>query len=135
MIKQLFFSLLLTSTALQSMELALHDHDTLFNITHQICNVHNWDKEKINRNIQRFARTNKTLYEYYSREKTQQSIIRQVALQNNMSDSSTVYYFHYKALSNKIDRLFDKATRKETFTENDLKDTWYLNSTTTYSYK
>ncbi len=130
MIKQLFFSLLLTSTALQSMELTvLHDPNMLFHITEQICNAHIFLVEK--KDIDSLAMADTTLCEYYSREKTQQNIIRQMALQNDISDCNIACCLKYNAIGNKIRCFFDKAKQGKIFTEDDLKDTWYLNSTIT----
>lgn len=131
MIKQLLFSLLITSTALQSMELTvLHNHDILSHITSQICNVHNWDAKKIKRTIQTLAKTDKTLYTYYTHEKTQQNIVRQVALHKKLSDSMIARYFDYVTIMNNINALFSKLSiTPEKLTQEDLLDKWYLNST------
>ena len=134
MIKQLFLSLLLTSTTIHSMELtilpntALHNLDILSHITHHICNV-DISGIEIKNNIKSFARTNKTLYDYYAREKTQQSIVRQVALYKNLSDSMVARHFGYTTIENTIDYLFTKINSEIELTQKDLRDHWYLNST------
>jgi ankyrin repeat protein len=123
--KHLLFSLALTSTAIQSMEpTVFHNHDILHHITEQICNAHILHAKK---DIISLAKANKTLFEYYSREKTQQSIVRQIALHKNLSDSAIAQYFRYTQIRIKINRLFNKINLG--LTQADLQDSWYLNST------
>jgi hypothetical protein len=128
--KQILFSLLLTSTALQSMELALSHPDICNLITTQIYIANNKNPKKTCGDIDSFSKTNKTLYK--SREKIHQSIIRNVALQNNQDDLNTADAFGGIAIRNKINCLFGKIARK-TLTKDDLHNAWYRNSTATYS--
>ncbi len=130
MIKQLFFSLLLTSTALQSMELVLSYTEPFNCITEQICNINQCHITRTRKDIAAFSKTNKTLYTYYNLEKTKQNIVRQMAIYKNMSDRSIADFFRYKTIAGKIDTIFTKINKDQELTENDVQDSWYLNSTT-----
>ena len=138
--KHLFFSLLLTSTAVHSMELAvlpdtiLHNPTILCNVTHKIC-VSN--DRNIKKNIRALSTTDKKLYEHYKKETTQQNIVRHVALHRDISDSMMALYLGYPIIKYKIDRLFakrDLTKRNLGFTQEDLRDRWYLDSTRPCAY-
>lgn len=83
--------------------------------------------------------THKSFNNYYSNEKNAQEIIRKLALYHKQQDTYIIDLLTYKLKSsegvlhtihNKINNLFEIAAKpNEKFTEDDLKDHWYINTT------
>lgn len=128
MIKQLLFSLALTSTAIHSMELVLHNPNILPHVTEKLCAAHDMKPSNFKKEIGTLSQTNKALCIYY--ENNIKNIVRMVARGHCICDQWAAEYLGQKTILNKIEYLFSIASDKnKSFSPEDLQDNWYLTAT------
>jgi hypothetical protein len=153
--KQIIFSLLLIATTNHGMkrnsnalvptlskisgEIILCHSDIIPQITDFLCIhrnyiTHNITTKKcdIKTDIAILSCTNKFLRDYYANETSQQKIIRLCSLNNGSNYKIIADNLNFKKTWEKIVRFTNIALDEDkSFSENDLKESWYLNSTTT----
>ncbi len=104
----------------------LYNCDILFYITKLLCLSPRVQDMK--ETFKALSCTNKFFHNYYSAEKNQQMIIRTIARKDGCNDEAAASFFCYRLISEKINYFLRIArSRNEHFTEEDLKQTWYLN--------
>lgn len=104
----------------------LYDCDILSYITKQLCLGSRVQDMK--ETFKALSYTNKFFHNYYSAEKNQQMIIRMISRRDGCNDEAAASFFCYHVISEKINYFLGVArSRNERFTEEDLKQTWYLN--------
>lgn len=104
----------------------LYNPDILSYITKQLCLGPRVQDMK--ETFKALSCTNKFFHNYYSAEKNQQMIIRTIARKDGCNDEAAASFFCYHVISEKINYFLRIArSRNEQFTEEDLKQTWYLN--------
>jgi ankyrin repeat protein len=144
--KKIFFSLLLTtSIAIHGMKTtrdnAICNHagemvlcnDLITQITEYLCVKHTYSPLTLKKDIRALSDTNKFLHDYYAQETVKQNIIRNCSQYRKSSDRSIACNLNCRAIEQKIEHFIDIVcdTEKQ-FTEQDLKESWYLNLTTNY---
>jgi hypothetical protein len=145
--KKIFFALLLTtSIAIHGMkrvkenvicnyveEMVLCNGDLIPKITEYLCVKHTYDPFTLKKDIRALSDTNKFLHDYYAQEKVKQNIIRNCSQYRKSSDKDISLNLNCRAIEQKIDYYIDivRDTEKQ-FTEQDLKEPWYLNLTTAH---
>lgn len=116
--------------------LKLYDPTVLSLITQQICRDHNYIPQKIRKEIYNLTLVNKFFHHHYTQEKTAQSIVRFCSTNLDSIDK----YCNDEYIADQLGLLKIKNTisyfstivrnREKKFTENDLKNSWYLSSST-----
>ena len=111
-------------------EKALYTPDIISHITEHLCYGPNYALKHVKNNIWSFSLTNTFFRNYFTQEKVQQNIIKLCSQCFNTNDSNTAYHLGCRTIDKKIDRFVDIALDKnKQFTELDLEDQWYLNTT------
>lgn len=106
------------------------DYNILGCITQEILTLSTANLKEYRTNIRELSRTNSILHNYYTSEKIGQNIIRTMAIHHNESDLYMAGLFGYQQIRTKIFDLMYKCKDENTnFTQEDLQDAWYLNST------
>lgn len=105
----------------------LYNSDIVFHITEQLCMRP--FPQYIRRDIRALSDTNKFFHDYYSTENNKQAIIRIVVACNNYySDEAASQLLCCRTINKKIDYFREIAHNPEKeFTQEDLKEKWYLN--------
>jgi hypothetical protein len=129
MIKQLFCSLLLTTTAIHSMDLMLCNPNVGPHITQQLCG-HRRYLWAFKDDIANLSLTNKALCSYY--KNNAKNIVRMIARNKNSSDEKVARHLGQKTIYNKIKDLFSVIHHNQCFDPQDLLDRWYLTATREY---
>jgi hypothetical protein len=131
--------LLIVSSAINGMELTndnndfkekvLYSSDILSHITKQLC-MRSFCLY-IRRDMRALSDTSKFFHNYYSAEKNKQTIIRTISRNSYDNDHTVAFSLCCHTISKKIDYFVKIAgSSKENFTQEDLKEKWYLNVTT-----
>lgn len=112
--------------------------------TQSLCAIHKYvpcerqGREQGNRlcgigvDIRALSETNKLLHNYYAQEEVQQSIISLCEAHTPLSYQTIAYRLGCRTIDKKLDRFLAIAYGKDSFTEDDKKETWYLNMVTYY---
>ena len=115
----------------------MFNHDILSNpdilscITAKLCFVNKYNPLQIKNNIKNLTLTNKFFCNYYAKEEIKQDIIKSCSLFNNSNDYDTANILGCHTIKNTIDYFICIAQKNNlSFTPEDLKQTWYLNTTT-----
>jgi hypothetical protein len=107
-------------------EKVLYSSDILSHITWQLC-MRSFPKY-IRQDIRALSDTNKFFHDYYSAEKNKQTIIRTISRNNYDTDQAVAISLCCHTIVKKIDYFCKIAcSRTEKFTQEDLKEIWYLN--------
>jgi hypothetical protein len=143
--KQIIFLLLvITSTICHGMELTPNTTEALSHFTKHLCAAHNYNPHSLKNDIRALSDTNRSFHDYYAQEATQQEIIKQCAYQlysnadHNVkydgNDKDVATHLQCRTIKAKINRFINIAKDKNLeFSEDDLKDTWYLTLTASRS--
>ncbi|HTM05613.1 MAG TPA: hypothetical protein VL201_00055, partial [Patescibacteria group bacterium] len=126
--KKIFFSLLfIINTSIYGMNNPI----ILSYVTNQLCITYHYQPAYIKKDIKTLSITNKLLHDYYSAEKNQQQIVRFCSDNLNSNDEYIAQELGCHAIVKKIDYLSSIVRdQNKQFTQQDLKDPWYLNCTT-----
>lgn len=126
--------LVITMPFVRAMERVQKDQDCLFHLNQQLAMVYQWNIQKIKPTLKNFSWVNRDLRTYYTQEKTGQQIIRMLALHNNISDFDCAKLLGHKIIAQKIEQFFGTPPHYNlNFCLNDLKKSWYLNVTSSFS--
>jgi len=115
---------------------SLIQSDFLPQITIDICRNHNYQPCDIRKGIRTLSNTNKIFHDYYAQEKVKQELIGLCVLHNDCSHRNVARDLKCHEIYTKIKNLTKIVRNKKLqFSEEDLKDPWYLNITTTHHEK
>lgn len=137
----IFFSIVFITTAsLSGMKRNIDDTtqvlcntDLIPIITERICINHTYNPKNIRSDIHALAYSCTFLHHYFSQEKVRQNIIRQCSLYNDSNDKDTAHSLELHRIHKKIDYYTNIALdKKKNFTDDDLKDEWYLSMHTSF---
>lgn len=104
------------------------NHDILAFLTSHICKIENTKIKLICKSIIRFSWVNRTLYHYYSNDKTIQRMINLLAIHHNRSDYFIAIILN-QTIRQKMSDLISIIKVNRPSTKNDWSDPWYLNAT------